>query len=160
MNYEFLLQLYSRPGYHAVTVEKNEDGKIEKISIRRTEAAIKKVPYVLLSSFSYKTSFDALHMFRAYKARGEQEKQFEQMKDQMDFQTQDASSQDKRAGRAFISFVGLILSSAVRNTWSLHAVLREIFRTSLSVLDEMQDIRWIRYADGREHMTEFAVCRC
>ena len=89
-------KLKCRPGYHAVTVEKNEDGKIEKISIRRTEAAIKKYLYALFSSFSYKTSINALHMFRAYKARGEQEKQFEQMKDQMDFQTQDASSQDGR----------------------------------------------------------------
>ena len=69
---------------------------MEKISIRRTEAAIKKVPYVLFSSFNHKVPIDALHMFRAYKARGEQEKQFEQMKDQMDFQTQDASSQDGR----------------------------------------------------------------
>ena len=105
----------------------------------------------------------------ACKARDEQEKQFEQMKDPMDSKRRMLpprikepgwKSQDKRAGRAFILFVGLILSSAVRNTWSLHTVLREIFRTSLSVLDEMQDIRWIRYADGREHMTEFAVCRC
>ena len=99
-------------------------------------------------------------MLKAYKTRDEQEKYFEQMKDQMDFHTQDASSQDGRAGREFILFVGLILSSAVRNTWSRNVVLRENFRTSLSILDEMQDIRWIRYADGREHMTEFAVCRC
>jgi hypothetical protein len=103
-------------------------------------------------------------MFRACKSRGEQEKQFEQMKDPMDSKRRMLparikepgwKSQDKRAGRAFILFVGLILSSAVRNTWSRNVVLRENFRTSLSILNEMQDIRWVRFADGREHMTEF-----
>jgi hypothetical protein len=150
-------KLKCRPRYHSVTVEKNGDGKIEKISISRNEKAIKKEMSIcgFFSSVSYKASGDALQMLKAYKTRDEQEKYFEQMKDQMDFHTQDASSQDGRAGREFILFVGLILSSAVRNTWSRNVVLRENFRTSLSILDEMQDIRWVRFADGREHMTEF-----
>ena len=94
-------------------------------------------------------------MLRTYRTRDEQEKYFEQMKDQMDFHTQDCSSEDGKAGREFILFVGLILSSYVRNTWRHSAELREQFTTSLSVLDEMADIRWVRYDDGEEHITSF-----
>ena len=73
----------------------------------------------------------------------------------MDFHTQDCSSQDGKAGREFILFVGLILSSVVRNTWRQSAELRKEFKTSLSILDEMADIRWVQYGDGEEHLTSF-----
>ena len=87
--------------------------------------------------------------------RDEQEKYFEQMKDQMAFHTQDASSEDGKAGREFILFVGLILSSYVRNVWSRNLELRNHFRTSYAVLDEMEKIRLYEYPDGTSKMTAF-----
>ncbi len=94
-------------------------------------------------------------MLKIYRTRDEQEKYFEQMKDQMDFHTVECSSQDGKNGRDFILFVGLILSSVLRNTWKQSVELRKQFKTSLSVLDEMADIRWGRHEDGEEHMSEF-----
>ena len=143
--------------FHRVNYIDNPETKETTIEIAEKPDAIakEKAQCGFCSSISYKAPGDALEMFKVYKTRDEQEKYFEQMKDQMDFHTQDASSQDGRAGRAFILFVGLILSSTVRNTWRDSVDLRENFTTSLGILDEMEDVRWIQYADGREIMTEF-----
>lgn len=135
---------YPETGCTEVFIEENEP------TIRKARAACG-----FFSSVSYKVDGNAMIMLRAYKTRDEQEKYFEQMKDQMDFHTQDCSSQDGKAGREFILFVGLILSSAVRNTWRQSLELRKRFNTSLSLLDEMADIRWIQYEDGEEHITSF-----
>ena len=143
--------------FHKVIYTDNTGNGTTSIEIRKNEAAVKKekAQCGFFSSLSFKAPGDALEMLRAYRTRDEQEKYFEQMKDQMDFHTQDASSQDGRAGRAFILFVALILSSTVRSTWRNSLELKESFTTSLEILDEMEDIRWIRYEDGREILTEF-----
>ena len=152
--------------YHKVGFDTDVATGKPIITITRDEKAIQKAKAQcgFFSSVSYKTPGNALEMLQAYRTRDEQEKYFEQMKDQMDFRTQDASSQDGRAGREFILFVGLILSSTVRNTWRRSVQFRKEFKTSLSILDEMADIRWIRYSDGEEHLTEFIgpqinICR-
>ena len=143
--------------FHRVTFDENPETGNVTVSITENEKAVRKARAAcgFFSSVTYKAKGDALDMLRAYKTRDEQEKYFEQMKDQMDFHTQDCSSQDGKAGREFILFVGLILSSTVRNTWKQSAELRKQFKTSLSILDEMQDIRWIRYDNGDEHITSF-----
>ena len=144
-------------------VEYDTDGNNKAIAARifkdNEAIAREKAQCGFFSSVSYKVPGDALSMLEAYMTRDEQEKYFEQMKDQMDFHTQDASSQDGRAGREFILFVGLILSSTVRNIWRRSVELRKECKTSLSILDEMEDIRWIQYEDGREQMTEFCGCQ-
>ena len=147
--------------FHKVEFEVETKTGHTKPCIIKNEDAIKreKAQCGFFSSVTYKTPGDAHSMLEAYKTRDEQEKYFEQMKDQMDFHTQDASSQDGRAGREFILFVGLILSSTVRNTWRKSVELRKECKTSLSVLDEMEDIRWIQYEDGQQQMTEFCGCQ-
>ena len=37
--------------------------------------------------------------------------------------------------------------------------MRKECKTSLSVLDEMENIRWIQYEDGAQQMTEFCGCQ-
>jgi len=147
--------------YHKVEFDTNENNKVISARIVKDEKAIAsaKAQCGFFSSISYKAPGDALSMLEVYKTRDEQEKYFEQMKDQMDFHTQDASSQDGRAGREFILFVGLILSSTVRNIWRRSVDLRKECKTSLSILDEMEDIRWIQYEDGTQQMTEFCGCQ-
>lgn len=143
--------------FHKIVYKDDPDSGRVSVSIEENENAIRKARSVcgFFSSVTYKAEGDAISMLKAYKTRDEQEKYFEQMKDQMDFHTQDCSSQDGKAGREFILFVGLILSSVVRNTWRQSAELRKEFKTSLSILDEMADIRWVQYGDGEEHLTSF-----
>ena len=143
--------------FHKVVYKDDPVSGVVSTSIKENEKAIRKARAVcgFFSSVTYKAEGDAISMLKAYKTRDEQEKYFEQMKDQMDFHTQDCSSQDGKAGREFILFVGLILSSTVRNTWKQSTKLRKEFKTSLSILDEMADIRWIQYGDGEEHLTSF-----
>ena len=143
--------------FHKVIFTETSTPGVFTAKIAEDEKAVAKARATcgFFSSVTYKAPGNALEMLRTYRTRDEQEKYFEQMKDQMDFHTQDCSSEDGKAGREFILFVGLILSSYVRNTWRHSAELREQFSTSLSVLDEMADIRWVRYDDGEEHITSF-----
>lgn len=107
------------------------------------------------TSVSYRVPGGAMEHLRIYRTRDEQEKYFEQMKDQMGFHTQDCSSDASKAGRMFAMFVGLILSSVVRATWSSSRELRREFPTTLDMVDEMRDVRWCGYPDGTTHMTSF-----
>lgn len=86
------------------------------------------------------------------------------MKDQMNFHTQGCSSEDGKTGRLFILFIGLILSSKVKYIWKNNVDLRKVFRTTLSMLDEMASIRYCDYPNQENHMTSFLqpqvdICR-
>ena len=104
---------------------------------------------------AYRVPGDALDHLRVYRTRDEQEKYFEQTRDQMGLRTQDCSTDSGKAGRSFCAYVGLILSTVVRATWRKSAELRQEFASSLDVLDEMHDVRWCGYPDGTIHMTSF-----
>jgi hypothetical protein len=97
----------------------------------------------------------ALEHLCACRTRDEQEKYFEQTRDQMGLRNQDCPADSGKAGRSLCAFVGLILSSVVRATWRGSAELRGEFASSIDVLDEMHDIRWCGYPDGTSHMTSF-----
>ena len=89
-------------------------------------------------------SLDPVKTLEQYELRDEQEKYFSQMKTQMLCDRQRNSSEDGKAGRAFIQFVGLMLSSYLRHTWKT-TVLHDMFETSLEILDEMRSIRCVEY---------------
>lgn len=108
------------------------------------------------SSVSFKTDLDAIGALRAYRLRDEQEKYFEHMKDQMGFHTQQNSSETGKAGRLFILFVGLILTSHVRNVW-WSTDMKDIYNSSLDMVDELEPIRFSEYTDGTVHMTSFTA---
>ena len=143
--------------YHRVRFGRGEDGGWRVAA--REEAADKveraKAACGFFSAVAYRVPGDALDHLRVYRTRDEQEKYFEQMKDQMGLRTQDCSTDSGKAGRSFCAFVGLILSSVVRATWRASAELRQEFASSLDVLDEMHDVRWCGYPDGTSHMTSF-----
>ena len=98
--------------------------------------------------------FDAMAAFRAYRLRDEQEKYFQQMKDQMTSDRQRNWSEEGKTGRLFILFVSLILSSYVRHIWK-STVLHELFPSSLDVMDEMRPIRLIEHKNRAKAITPF-----
>jgi len=98
--------------------------------------------------------FDAMGAFRAYRLRDEQEKYFQQMKEQMSADRQRNWSEEGKTGRLFILFVSLILSSYVRHIWK-STKLREQFLSSLDVVDEMRPIRLIEHTNRAKVITPF-----
>jgi hypothetical protein len=98
--------------------------------------------------------WDAPTAYGNYRLRDEQEKYFQQMKDQMGADRQRNWSEDGKTGRLFILFVALILGSHVRHVWRSTA-LHKSFRTSLDILDEMRSIRCVEHTNRARHVTPF-----
>jgi hypothetical protein len=98
--------------------------------------------------------FDAMAVFRAYRLRDEQEKYFQQMKDQMVSDRQRNWSEEGKTGRLFILFISLVLSSYVRHIWK-STRLHELFHSSLDVVDEMRPIRLIEHTNRAKVITPF-----
>jgi hypothetical protein len=96
--------------------------------------------------------------FRTYGLRDEQEKYFQQMKDQMVSDRQRNWSEDGKTGRLFILFVSLVLSSYVRHIWK-STRLRKLFPSSLDILDEMRPIRFIEHPNRAKAITPFIGAR-
>jgi hypothetical protein len=98
--------------------------------------------------------YSAMETFRTYRLRDEQEKYFQQMKDQMVADRQINWSEEGKTGRLFILFVSLILSSYVRHVWK-NTRLHELFPSSLDVVDEMRPIRLIEHTNRAKMITPF-----
>ena len=107
------------------------------------------------ASVSYKVDGDAREQLELYALRDEQEKYFEEMKDQLGFNMQNNWSEDGKTGRLFILFIGLIMRSQLRHVWS--EKLREEYPSSIDVLHEMLPIRYITYSDGSSSVTGFTT---
>ena len=91
---------------------------------------------------------------RHYMLRDEQEKYFEQMKDQMGADRQRNWSGEGKTGRLFVLFVSLILGSYVRHVWKTTDLCRT-FSSSLEILDEMRPIRCIEHPGRARVITPF-----
>jgi transposase len=98
--------------------------------------------------------FNAMEAYRTYGLRDEQEKYFQQMKDQMVADRQRNWSEEGKTGRLFILFVSLVLSSWVRHIWK-SSELYELFASSLDILDEMRPIRLIEHTNRAKVITPF-----
>ena len=99
-------------------------------------------------------NFDAMEAFHIYLLRDEQEKYFQQMKDQMVSDRQRNWSEKGKTGRLFILFVSLILNSYVRYIWKITS-LSDLFSSSLEILDEMRPIRMIEHTNRAKFITQF-----
>jgi hypothetical protein len=106
------------------------------------------------SIMTHGLDYDAMQAFRTYRLRDEQEKYFQQMKDQMISDRQRNWSEEGKTGRIFILFVSLILSSYVRQVWK-STKLHDLFSSSLDVLDEMKPIRMIEHTNRAKTITPF-----
>ena len=125
-------------------------------SYERNEVKILKAQSLsgFFAIMTHGVDFDATAAFRAYRLRDEQEKYFQQMKDQMSADRQRNWSEEGKTGRLFILFVSLILSSYVRHIWK-STKLKELFASSLDVIDEMRPIRLIEHTNRAKVITPF-----
>ena len=103
---------------------------------------------------SFKVQLDAMATYHHYRLRDEQEKYFQQMKGQLNFDKQQNWSEEGKTGRLFILFVSLILTSYVRYIWKT-TMLHDIFESSLDILDEMRSIRCIEHTHKSKFITPF-----
>ena len=125
-------------------------------SFERDEKKIEKAQRLsgFFSIFTHGVDFDAMQAYNAYRLRDEQEKYFQQMKDQMVADRQRNWSEEGKTGRLFILFVSLILSSWVRHVWK-SSRLYDLFSSSLDILDEMRSIRLIEHTNRAKVITPF-----
>ena len=131
------------------------DLETERLVYRLKEKQVTKAMNTagFFSSVSYKIDGGAAEQMDLYALRDEQEKYFEEMKEQLGFSVQHNSSEDGKTGRLFILFIGLILHSHIRRTWSQK--LKKEYPSSVDVLHEMLPIRYAEYPDGSSHVTGF-----
>jgi hypothetical protein len=106
------------------------------------------------SIMTHGVDFDAMKAFRTYRLRDEQEKYFQQMKDQMMSDRQRNWSEEGKTGRLFILFVSLILSSYVRYIWKSTKLYDE-FSSSLDIVDEMRTVRCVEHTNRSKMITPF-----
>lgn len=125
-------------------------------SYGRNEKRISKARMLsgFFSIMTHGVDFGAMETFRTYGLRDEQEKYFQQMKDQMVSDRQRNWSEEGKTGRLFILFVSLVLSSYVRHIWKSTG-LYELFSSSLEILDEMRPIRMIEHTNRAKVITPF-----
>ena len=108
----------------------------------------------LFSIMTHGLEFDAMNAYHAYRLRDEQEKYFQQMKDQMVADRQRNWSEEGKAGRLFILFVSLVLRSFVRYAWKT-TELHDLFYSSLDVVDDVRPIRLIEHTNRAKVITPF-----
>jgi hypothetical protein len=106
------------------------------------------------SIMTHGVDYDAMRAYHTYQLRDEQEKYFQQMKDQMVADRQRNWSEEGKTGRLFILFISLILSSYVRYVWKATR-LHKLFSSSLDILDEMRPIRMIEHTNRAKTITPF-----
>jgi hypothetical protein len=106
------------------------------------------------SVMTHGVDFDAMETYRTYRLRDEQEKCFQQMKDQMVSDRQRNWPEEGKTGRLLILFVALILSSYVRHIWK-STRLNDLFSSSLEMVDEMKPIRCVEHTNRAKLITPF-----
>ena len=118
------------------------------------------------SSLMYIIDMNAREALETYKMRDEEEKSHELIKDQLEYNTQDTSTEESKDGRSFILFCGAILASKLRYGWK-NSNLSLKYHSALDVMDVMETIKYSEYAsdDNPSHMTtfteeQFAICQC
>ena len=105
------------------------------------------------ASVTHRLDFSPMEAYHQCKLRDEQEKYFEQMKDQMAADRQRCWSEEGWTGRQLILFVSLVLGSQVRHVW--RTKLKDRFSSSLEILDEMRSIRCIEHPGHARKITPF-----
>jgi transposase len=101
-----------------------------------------------------KLDFDAMETYNHYRLRDEQEKYFQQMKGRLGFDKQQNWSEEGKTGRLLILFVSLMLTSYIRHIWKT-TELKDLFESSLDILDEMRPIRCVEHTNRVKLITPF-----
>jgi len=142
-NYSYFTVIYD-PGIRVILSYAKNDKKIGKA--RRVSG--------FFAILTHKLDLSAMEVFETYHLRDEQEKYFQQMKDQLSADRQRNWSEEGKTGKLFILFVSMIISSYMRHIWK-STELHEHFTSSLEVLDEMRSIRCIEHKNKSRFITPF-----
>ena len=139
--------------YYKVSYDPNTR-EIKSYELKEKNVAKARSLSGFFSIITHRLAFDAMQAFHTYRLRDEQEKYFQQMKDQMGADRQRNWSEEGKTGRLFILFVSLILSSYVRHIWKT-SELYDLFSSSLDVVDEMRPIRLVEHTNRAKVITPF-----
>lgn len=142
-NYSYFTVRYD-PGTRVILSYAKNDKKIGKA--RRVSG--------FFAILTHKLDLSAMEALETYHLRDEQEKYFQQMKDQLSADRQRNWSEEGKTGRLFILFVSMVISSYVRHIWK-STELHGHFTSSLEVLDEMRSIRCIEHKNKARFITPF-----
>jgi len=129
-------------------------GLVESFTLDEKKVAKSRRESGFFAITTHKLPLGAMDVYDTYRLRDEQEKYFQQMKDQMICDRQRNWSEDGKTGRLFILFVSMIVSSYVRHVWKA-TDLHKHFSSSLEVLDEMRSIRCIEHTNKAKFITPF-----
>ena len=138
--------------YYSVKADSN--GCIESYALDEKKVAKARSLSGFFANITHGLDYDAMEAYRIYHLRDEQEKYFQQMKDQMVSDRQRNWSEEGKTGRNFILFSALIISSHVRYIWR-STKLHEKFKTSLDILDQMRPIRMVENVGQPQIITPF-----
>ena len=135
---------------------------IESFALDEAKVARARRTSGFFSIMTHKLNLSAMETFDAYRLRDEQEKYFQQMKDQMGADRQRNWSEEGKTGRLFVLYVALVIGSYMRHVWK-STDLHKRFSSSLEVLDEMRSIRCIEHTHKAKFITPFvgdqlAIC--
>lgn len=133
---------------------KESDRTIRSFTLNEEKVAAAQRSSGFFAIMTHKLDMDPITVLDNYGLRDEQEKYFQQMKSQMNINSQRAWSEEGKSGRHFITFVALIISSYVRNIWKT-TQLKDRFTSSLEVLDKMRSIRCIEHRGKAKFITPF-----
>ena len=131
--------------YHKVTFD-SASKTIKSFALDEKKVAKARNLSGFFSIMTHGVDFDSQKTLLTYNLRDEQEKYFQQKKDQMMGNRQRNWSEEGKTGRLFILFVGLVLSSWMRHIWK-STRLKDLFKSSLDILDEMRSIRFIEHSN-------------
>ena len=139
-------------GYYNVFYDRRTRAmKSFELNVKKTDSCRLLAGY--FASVTHRLDFGPMEAYHHYKLRDEQEKYFEQMKDQMAADRQRCWSEEGWTGRQLILFVSLVLGSQVRHVWKTK--LKDRFSSSLEILDEMRSIRCIEHPGHARKITPF-----
>jgi len=94
--------------------------------------------------------FTANEAMNHYALRSEQEMDNEQWKTLFPCDRERNSTELSKAGASFIQFVGRIMSCYLRYQWRSNLELRKLFKSTLTITDEMRRVRCLEYPEQCE----------
>ena len=156
-----------KPDEHKRGPKKKVLIKYQLLSYERSETAMlsAKKTAGFRALITLGTDFTANEAMNHYSLRAEQEMDNEQWKTLFPCDRERTSTELSKAGSSFIQFVGRIMTCYLRYQWRSNFELRKMFKSTLTITDEMRRIRCVEYPQQSEmRLTPFIgkqldICR-
>jgi len=139
--------------YYKVDLDKKGRIRTYELDVKKRDSDLEESGF--FANLTHKLEISAPEALVEYKRRDEQEKYFQQMKSQMVSNRQRNWSEEGKTGRLFILFVALVLGSYLRHIWKTDKWLKEMYPSSIEILDEMRAIRCVEHKGRATMITPF-----